>query len=403
MEEIGGLLPHGYCFSWQKDLLLLHILSDGLTALAYFSIPVALWSFVRRRTDLEFRSAFIMFGVFIMACGLTHVMDIWTLWHPDFWIDGWIRAFTAAVSVVTAILLWRLIPFALRLPSPQALRAANEGLRQEIERRQDYEVQLHVLNQRLRQQVEELEAMTYAIAHDVKGPLRHIDGFARILNDNAAMKDPGAAGYLGRIRASVKHLTDIVEGLLALSRASRSELNPVEVDTGALVREALDELSPDMDGREVDIHIGALPPVRADRKLLFQVFYNLLSNAVKYSRSRSPARITIDATYRAGHGHTFSISDNGAGFDMKYAHKLFGVFQRLHHTDEFEGTGIGLANVKRIVERHGGQVRAEGSLDNGACFRFTLPDVMDLPDSPHSSHSTLSPSSTGVSNVAALA
>lgn len=397
MGEIGSFLPHGYCFSWQRDLLALHIVSDALTALAYFSIPVALWSFVRRRSDLQFRSAFIMFGVFIMACGLTHTMDIWTLWFPDFWIDGWIRAFTAVVSVGTAILLWRLIPVALALPSPHALRSANQALQAEIERRKDYEAQLKALNERMRQQIEELEAVTYAIAHDVKGPLRHIDGFARALADTTPQEDARSAGYLVRIRASVKHLTDIVEGLLSLSRASRSELNPVEVDAGSLVKEALEELAPEMEGRQIELQIGTLPRLNADRKLLFQVFYNLLSNAVKYTRTRSPARIAIEANYRPGHGYTFSIHDNGAGFDMKFAHKLFGVFQRLHHADEFEGTGIGLANVKRIVERHGGRVWAEGSPDQGACFRFTLPDPTDLPDDPSSQLCA------GAPNVAALA
>jgi signal transduction histidine kinase len=395
MEEIVRLLPHGYCFSWQRDLLLLHVVSDALIALAYFSIPFSLWSFVRRRTDLQFRSTFGMFGVFIMACGVTHVMDIWTLWFPDFWIDGWARAFTALVSLATALLLWRLIPLALALPSPAALRAANEELHGEIARRRDYEAQLQALNQRMRMQIEELEAMTYAIAHDVKGPLRHIDGFARILGESAA--DAHSSKYVARIRASVKHLTDIVEGLLTLSRASRTALHPVEVDSGAVVKDVLDELAPEMEGREFELQIGALPRVQADRKLLFQVFYNLLSNAVKYTRARAPARIRIDAGYRPGVGHTFSISDNGAGFDMKYAHKLFGVFQRLHHGDEFEGTGIGLANVKRIIERHGGRVWAEGSPEQGACFRFTLPDRTDLPDT-----SPANPA-TGAPNVSALA
>lgn len=135
MTELNTLLPHGYCFSWQRDLLLLHVLSDTLIALAYFTIPITLWVFVRRRADLGFRAAFVMFGVFIMACGVTHVMDVWTLWNPDFWLDGWIRAFTAVVSLATAVLLWRLIPLALALPSPDSLRRANEELRAEIDRR----------------------------------------------------------------------------------------------------------------------------------------------------------------------------------------------------------------------------------------------------------------------------
>ncbi|WP_020165326.1 sensor histidine kinase [Methyloversatilis discipulorum] len=398
MTELNTLLPHGYCFSWQRDLLLLHVLSDTLIALAYFTIPITLWVFVRRRADLGFRSAFVMFGVFIMACGVTHVMDVWTLWNPDFWLDGWIRAFTAVVSLATAVLLWRLIPLALALPSPDSLRRANEELRAEIDRRQQYEAQLQAMNERMRLQIDELEAMSYAIAHDVRGPLRHIDGFARVLGDRLGVADtePASLSYLQRIRASVRHLSDIVEGLLAFSRASRAEMHLERCDARALVDDVLEELAPELDGRELDISIGELPRIRADRTLMFQVFYNLIANAVKYTRGCNPARIRIECERSDDGQYTFQVRDNGAGFDMKYASKLFGVFQRLHHASEFEGTGIGLANVKRIVDRHGGRIWAEASPGHGASFHFTLPNPSDLPpaDAAHS---------TGATDVAALA
>ncbi|MBT9516505.1 MAG: two-component sensor histidine kinase [Methyloversatilis discipulorum] len=398
MTELNTLLPHGYCFSWQRDLLLLHVLSDTLIALAYFTIPVTLWVFVRRRADLGFRSAFVMFGVFIMACGVTHVMDVWTLWNPDFWLDGWIRAFTAVVSLATAVLLWRLIPLALALPSPDSLRRANEELRAEIERRQQSEAQLQAMNERMRLQIEELEAVSYAIAHDVRGPLRHIDGFARVLGDRLGVIDtePASLSYLQRIRASVRHLSDIVEGLLAFSRASRAEMHLERCDTRALVDDVLEELAPELDGRELDISIGELPRIRADRTLMFQVFYNLIANAVKYTRGRNPARIHIECERDNDGQYTFHVRDNGAGFDMKYAGKLFGVFQRLHHAAEFEGTGIGLANVKRIVDRHGGRIWAEAVPGQGASFHFTLPTPSDPPpaDATHP---------TGANDVAALA
>lgn len=398
MTELNTLLPHGYCFSWQRDLLLLHVLSDTLIALSYFTIPITLWVFVRKRADLGFRSAFVMFGVFIMACGVTHVMDVWTLWNPDFWLDGWIRAFTALVSLATAILLWRLIPLALALPSPDSLRRANEELRAEIERRQQSEAQLQAMNERMRLQIEELEAVSYAIAHDVRGPLRHIDGFARVLGDRLGVIDtePASLSYLQRIRASVRHLSDIVEGLLAFSRASRAEMHLERCDTRALVDDVLEELAPDLDGRELDISIGELPRIRADRALMFQVFYNLIANAVKYTRGRNPARIRIECERDNDGQYTFQVRDNGAGFDMKYAGKLFGVFQRLHHAAEFEGTGIGLANVKRIVDRHGGRIWAEAVPGQGASFHFTLPNPSDPPpaDATHP---------TGANDVAALA
>jgi light-regulated signal transduction histidine kinase (bacteriophytochrome) len=374
VNDLQTLLPHGYCFSWQKDLLLLHVVANVLIVLAYFSIPITLWSFVRRREDLSFGPIFVMFGVFIMACGLTHVMDIWTLWYPDFWLDGWLRLFTAGVSIATAIMLWRLIPIALSLPSPESLSRANTELKAEITRRKQYEAELRTLNSQMKQQIDELESLSYAISHDVRGPLRHIEGFARALADkHPAPPGHPAQRYIERIRASVHHLSDIVEGLLAFSRASRTEMRRERCDMNTLIAEVAEELAPDMDSHVVELKIGALPDVQADPKLLYQVFYNLMANAVKYSRDRLPAVIEVDCIDDSGDDLVFRIRDNGAGFDMQYAGKLFGVFQRLHHSSEFEGTGIGLANVKRIVERHGGRVWATGETNAGASFFVALP------------------------------
>jgi signal transduction histidine kinase len=374
VNGIQTLLPHGYCLSWQADLLLLHVVSDSLIALAYFSIPVTLWVFVRRRTDLGFRQIFVMFGVFILACGITHVMDVWTLWHPDFWLDGWLRLFTAGVSAVTAWLAWRMVPVALALPSPESMRQANEELHAEIVRRRQYEDELQALNDRMKLQIDELESLSYAISHDVRGPLRHIEGFARILADSSAISpDHPALKYLVRIRASVHHLSEIVEGLLAFSHASRSEMRRVSCDPKALIEEVLTELGPEMEGRPIEVRVGKLPAVSADPALLYQAFYNLLANSVKYTRGRDPAVISIDCVSDSANEHVFRIRDNGAGFDMQYADKLFGVFQRLHHVSEFEGTGIGLANVRRIVERHGGRIWADGQVGIGATFFISLP------------------------------
>lgn len=383
MNELQTLLPHGYCFSWQKDLVLLHVLANMAIALAYFAIPIILWIFVRRRSDLRFGPIFIMFGLFIMACGITHVMDVWTLWHPDFWIDGWMRMLTAAVSIATAVMLWRLMPLALALPSPDNLRQANAELLAEIARRKKYEAELRGLNSQMKQQIDELESLSYAISHDVRGPLRHIEGFARALADkHPAPPDHPAHRYIERIRSSVHHLTDIVEGLLAFSRASRTEIRREHCDLGRLVAEVLEEIAPDMEHRRIEMKIGALPDVRADPKLMYQVFYNLIANAVKYSRNRDPALIEVECVEDRGGEVILRVRDNGAGFDMQYSGKLFGVFQRLHHTSEFEGTGIGLANVRRIVERHGGRVWAEGQVGIGASFFFALPHTTGAASDP---------------------
>jgi two-component system, chemotaxis family, sensor kinase Cph1 len=169
--------------------------------------------------------------------------------------------------------------------------------------------------------------------------------------------------------------------------------------SNAIVADVLRELVPETESRPMDIEVGPLPELEADPTLLYQVFYNLIANAVKYTRGRDPARIRIDCTGSDGHETTFRIRDNGAGFDMKYAGKLFGVFQRLHHASEFEGTGIGLANVRRIVERHGGRIWAEGTVDAGATFFFSIPVAPPADDNA----SSLNSNSRGASDVPAFA
>lgn len=398
LNEIQTLLPHGYCFSWQKDLVSLHVVANTLIAIAYFTIPVTLWAFVRRRADLRFGGVFVMFGVFIMACGVTHLMDVWTLWYPDFWLDGWLRLLTAVVSIATAVVLWRLVPVALTLPSPDALRQVNAELRAEIARRQTSEDELRAVNERMTRQINELESLSYAISHDVRGPLRHIEGFARVLADTHPLPEGHPAHrYIDRIRSSVRHLSDIVEGLLAFSRASRSEMRFERCETGKLVAEVLEELAPDMENRSMDVRIGTLPDIQADPKLIYQVFYNVIANAVKYTRDRNPAVVEIDCIEESSSRVVIRVRDNGAGFDMQYAGKLFGVFQRLHHADEFEGTGIGLANVRRILERHGGEVWADGKVGIGASF------FLALTCAPAMVESQPAISTNGASDVPALA
>lgn len=380
-DKLGGFIPHGYCYSWDPGLLWIHVVSDATIAGSYFAIPFYLWTFAKRRKDLSFKSLFVMFGIFILACGLTHVMGIWTIWHADFWADGVIKAWTAVVSLATALALWPLMPKALALPTPGDLRRVNSELRAEVDARKRAEEELKRVNHELKAQIAELEAFSYAVSHDLRAPLRHVDGFSSILIDEYGKKlDERAQRYLSRIAESSRYLGQLVDDLLAFSRAGRSALKPEPTDTRRLVEEVLEELAPDMEGRRVEVRVGALPMVDADPALLRLVFMNLLSNAVKYSRTRDPARIEIGRAADEDHQVVLFVRDNGVGFDMQYAHKLFGVFQRLHRASEFEGTGIGLANVRRIIQRHGGRVWAESVEDQGASFYFSLYPVS------HSNH-----------------
>ncbi|MGA2788346.1 MAG: PAS domain S-box protein [Verrucomicrobiota bacterium] len=243
----------------------------------------------------------------------------------------------------------------------------------------------------------ELETFSYSVSHDLRGPLNHVMSCVELVqNDGRSSLSEKNLGRLAMISQSAKQMGDLINDLLAFSRIGQSELKKTEVDLDELVREALGDFQAETKGRNIVWNIHPLPTVQADRALLRMVLVNLISNAVKFTGTRAEARIEIGVMEKWSNGavastqnsnapisqHSeapvFFIRDNGAGFDPRYAGKLFGVFQRLHSRDEFEGTGIGLANVQRIIQRHGGRAWAEGVLDGGATFYFSIPKTVGV-------------------------
>jgi two-component system, sensor histidine kinase and response regulator len=227
-------------------------------------------------------------------------------------------------------------------------------------------------NQELLAANRELEAFSYTVSHDLRAPLRHVSGFIQALRERAEENlDAEARRYLDKVENAASDMGKLIDHLLAFSRMGRAELRVASVDMNELLQRARDELQPEIQGRHIEWCLAKLPKVQADASLMRQVWTNLLSNAVKYTRPRDPARIEVGCE-DSPREFVFFVRDNGVGFDMKYADKLFGVFQRLHRAQEFEGTGIGLANVRRIITRHGGQTWAEGKLNAGTTISFTL-------------------------------
>ena len=637
----GDFMPHGYCYLWDPGLVWLHVISDTLIAVSYFTIPITLLWFMRKRRDLPFSWMFGLFGAFIVACGATHVMEVWNLWHAEYWLAGVLKAVTAVASVATAILLARLLSKALEFPSVGQWIEANAALEREVGERRDLEIDLRVSENRYREQAElleltydavivrnladeitywnrgaealygwrveeilgkvthelfqtvfpkaqaeieaetqetgywegelkhrrrdgsvaivssrwvlrrdaqgnangilesnrditakrvaeelqqrsddrnlsseirfrllidavkdyaiigfdldglvtswnsgaerlkgyavdemmgqhisrlylkedieqgrldeelrqaaaaghvevegwrvrkdgsrfwaqavttalrdaggkligfvkidrditarrdsekqirdlnlelieqvdqlrevnrELESFSYSVSHDLRSPLRHVDGFARILREEYSADKPEALRYVDQILEAATRMGHLIDDLLNLARIGRRELRREKTKIGSLVRQVMAELPVETQGRSIEWRIERLPELNCDPRLVKLVFANLLANAVKFTRKQPNAVIEVGACTSEGVATIF-VRDNGVGFDPRYADKLFGVFQRLHRQEDFEGTGIGLATVQRIIQRHGGEIRAESQVDAGSTFFFTL-------------------------------
>ena len=305
----------------------------------------------------------------IILCGLVYLVQREIFWRAT--VEGGLRRAQEMLGV--------------RYEGQRAeLGHVLEDLHAQIRARAQAEEKVHQLNadlgRRVRQRTaeleemnRELEAFSYSVSHDLRAPLRHLDGFSRILQQTYGPQLPeGAQHYLERIRTAAKHMSELVEDLLQLARVGRQATRRETQSMRLLVDEARKEVEPECVERDIRWEIGALPELEVDPGLFRLVFTNLFSNAVKFTRDRQVATIEVGSFEGTGVSVIF-VRDNGAGFDPRHADKLFGVFQRLHRQDEFEGTGIGLATVHRVIQKHGGRVWAESQVNQGACFYLSVP------------------------------
>jgi signal transduction histidine kinase len=405
----SDFMAHGYCYLWRPEIVWLHVASDALITLAYYSIPITLIYFVRKRRDLPFHWMFLMFGAFILGCGTTHAMEVWTIWHGTYRLAGIIKLVTAGMSISTAIALVPLMPKALALPSPARLETANQELKQEIANRQRAEKEINELNDTLerrviertaqlaalntelqgeiaqrqraeevlRQQTQELarsntalQQFAYASSHDLKEPLRNITLFAGALAKHmGGSLDAKGREYLNFVTIGATRMNALVEGLLSYSVLTNvSEVNYCEINLNVCAEAAISNLQLSIEETSASIHLDRLPSVWGDELLLTQVFQNLLSNALKY-RGSNPPEITIAAA-REGDEWIVSVSDSGMGIPARYHEVIFRLFRRLH-SNEYPGTGIGLAICKEIVEKHGGRIWVESD-GHGSTFKFSI-------------------------------
>jgi len=359
----GSYMEHGFCFAWEPSLVWLHVGSDILTGMAYYAIAIAMAYFAFKRRDLPFIMVFLFFGLFILACGTTHFFAAYTVYVPDYWPEGIVKAFTMVVSVFAAILFIPKIPLAIEMPS---LGKALNDLRIVSAEQERSEKQLNL-------KIAELERFAYTVSHDLKSPIITIKGFTGALETDLVNGNyERMAKDLKRVSAAADKMNDLLCDLLELSTIGHMLKTREPVDMNLLLRDVRENLSGVL--QEVNIELTVqhdLPTLQCDRLRIMEVVQNLLENAVKYRDSQKKPQILFGMRQENAN-YIFFVQDNGIGIDPKYHDNVFGLFNKLDTRSE--GSGIGLALVKRIIEMHGGSVWIESQgAGTGTTFFFTLP------------------------------
>ncbi|WP_295683556.1 ATP-binding protein [uncultured Nevskia sp.] len=370
----SGLLPHGVCFQLRPDLIWLHVASDSVTAIAYLMIPAALlWFITRRPAPLSFGWAIALFAAFIVLCGISHILDIVTIWKPIYYLQGIEKGLTAAVSLATAVAIIPLVPRLLSMRSPEELAEANQRLLEEIASRELAEEELRRSLTDLNRAVKELEQFAYITSHDLQAPLRTISGFSQLLSLRHRDQLQGdAVEFLDYIDKGARQMQLLIKDLLSLSRVGRADAASITrrplADT---ITEALKSLKAEIDRSSADIAFGTLPEIEANHGLLVQLLQNLIGNAIKFQKpdTRPSIRISIE---RDGDHWLLTVADNGIGIPADQLDNVFAIFRRLHGAETYEGTGIGLAICRKIAAYHGGDITATSD-DSGTQFRLRLP------------------------------
>lgn len=410
MEVLGNWLlpeqfmPHGHCYLWDPWLLRQNVISNALIGLSYYSIPVALMLLVKKRKDLSFDWIFFMFSAFIFACGSTHFLNIFNIWWPAYRLDAALMSMTAVLSVVTAISLIMLMPKLLAIPSLEVLNRTIAQLEDEVRRRSKAEKDLSALNADLDAKVlertreleqahqsladaktaveaqlaktsqinQELKNFTYIAAHDLKSPLKGIDQLATwITEDMGDNLTDDTVNNLRLMRSRIRRMERLLDDLLGYSRLGRADYHPEMVDTTQLVSDVFDMTAA---GTQFKLQMtGTLPTFYAQKVPLELVFRNLIANAIKH-HDLATGTICVSAL-TAGCWVEFSVQDDGPGIAPEHHSRVFGIFQTLKPRDAVEGSGIGLALVKKAVDAVGGTVGVESNGQRGCVIQFTWPHI----------------------------
>lgn len=366
----GYFMPHATCYLREPGIIWLHVTSDSIIGLAYVSIALTLGYLVHKASkDIPFHWMLLAFGLFIVSCGFTHLMEVWTVWKPLYWLSGYVKAITAAASLVTALALFPLVPRIFR--SISEVKITEERRLELIRTHED----LHAQKAQLEVANRDLEMFAYSVAHDLRGPSRTIAGMCELLKeDHMAQMPPETQFLIGRILEASRRSQSLLTDLLEYSRVSRDELQlgPVPLDDAVAEAIAAHQKEIEQFGAVVKVETQGLV-VNASSTLLMEVLSNYIGNAVKYVAEGVTPLVRIWTEKKPGAIRIW-VEDNGIGIEPNQQQRIFSLFYRLHHESEYPGTGLGLAIAQRAAERMRGTVGVESEPGKGSRFWLELSD-----------------------------
>ncbi|PSR54634.1 hypothetical protein AHMF7605_14520 [Adhaeribacter arboris] len=411
--DTSTFMPHGHCYQWQDVILWPTVTGDALTGLAYFSIPFMLFYLARKRKDLVQKHVFVLFGMFILSCGATHLLDIWTVWDPIYDVASLVKIITGLLSLGTAFILLRSLPKILLIPSSDTLAFANDELRWQIAERHKAEAALRRVNDELETRVNQrtaqliranrelekeveirkkaektlvlkngelirinadLDNFVYCASHDLKSPVINAEGLLSVLKEELPPIESEVKEVVEKLENAIQQMHRTISDLTEVSKIQKNtEEELTQIPITEVFREVQDSLAEviTQSGASIQTHFEENPIVWFSRKNLKSILYNLVSNAIKY---RSPERTpVVEITSTANENfNIIAVTDNGMGIDLiKHEKKIFSLFKRLR--DDVEGNGVGLFIVKRILEYNHGKVEVTSKPGEGSTFRVFIP------------------------------